>query len=115
MRSNPTVSGTLNIRLWRNHSTPSRRGCLGWRDLGRDLRPHLGDRAQCTCEHKSGREQAPDSRSLELLNKVVAHLFVLDFSVLFHRLLTVKFVQTHITSSMALCCTTSYKSKWPYI
>ena len=67
----------------------------GWRGWGRDLRLHLGDRAQCTCEHKSGQEQAPDSRSLGLLNKVVAHLFVLEFSVLFHRLLTVEVVETH--------------------
>src|SRR5499427_1080811 len=96
MRSNPDICLTMNIRLERNRSTPSRRGPReSWRGWGCDLRLHWADRAQCTCEHKSGQEQAPDSRSLGLLNKVVAHLFVLEFSVLFHRLLTVEVVETH--------------------
>jgi hypothetical protein len=58
---------------------------VGWRDLGRDLRRRLGDGAQCTCDHKSSRERAPNSRSFGLLNKVVAHLIVLEFSVEFSR------------------------------
>ena len=65
----------------------------GW---GRDLRRRKGDCAEGTCEHESGHEQAPNSRSLScLLTKDEAHLLVLQFSVLFQRLETVEVVKTH--------------------
>src|SRR6266446_2850859 len=52
----------------------------GWR---RDLRRRQGDCAECTCKQEGGSEQAPDSSRLCcLLIEVVAHLFVLHFSVL---------------------------------
>src|ERR1700732_4270286 len=57
----------------------------GWGNRGRSrwrhdfLRCRLVDCAECTCEHESGREQVPNSRSrfYSLIN-VVAHLFVLQ-------------------------------------
>jgi len=67
----------------------------GWR---RDLRRSEGDCAESTCEHESGHEQAPNSRSLVVfLTKVVAHLFVLQFSVLFHGLRMVELLR-HTTT-----------------
>ena len=46
---------------------------------GRDLRRGVGDRAEGTCEHESGREQAPSSRILTGLLMELAHFFVLHF------------------------------------
>ena len=60
------------------------------------MRRRKGDCAEGTCEHESGHEQAPNSRSLfGLLTKIVAHLFVLQFYVLFLVLQTVEVVRTH--------------------
>lgn len=39
---------------------------------GRDLLRRDGDRAECTCEHESGPEQVPNSRS-NLLTTVITH------------------------------------------
>ena len=70
-------------RRWRN-----KRRC-GWG--GDFLRRRVGDRSECTCEHESGYVQAPNSRSLFwLLIDVIAQLSVLQFSVLFQVLQTVK-------------------------
>jgi len=72
----------------------SRRYCnsvrSGW---GRDLRRGVCDRAEGTCEHESGHEQAPNSRSVFGLLTKVAHLFLLHFFVLFQVLLTVEVVE----------------------
>jgi hypothetical protein len=60
------------------------------------LRRRKGDCAEGTCEHESGHEQGPNSRSLFcLLIKVAVHLFVLQFSVLFQLQVTAEVGQTH--------------------
>jgi hypothetical protein len=92
-----------NVALSTHCATQQKCGVsLGWRNdrgsgWGRDfLRRCLDDRAECTSERESGYEQAPHSRShFRLLTKVVAHLFVLQFSVLFQVLQTLEVAQTH--------------------
>src|SRR5262245_3479419 len=82
----------------------------GWR---RDLRSSEGDCAERTCKHESGPEQTPNSRVLGLLNKLVIHLFVLQFSVLFHGLLTVDVVETQL--ARRLLPHNFVQIKWPYV
>ena len=73
----------------------------------------MGNRAEGTCEHKSGHEKAPNSRSIFGLLTKVAHLFLLHFSVLFQVLLTR--LLEHTTTWKAIQRTTLYGPQWPYI
>jgi hypothetical protein len=60
------------------------------------LRRRVVDRAECTRKHESGYKQAPNSRSLFcLLAKVITHLFVLQFFVLFQLFEAVDVITTH--------------------
>jgi len=52
-------------------------GC-GWRELRRCV----SERGECTCKHEGSREEAPNSRSLELVLWLIS-LFS-NFLVLFH-------------------------------
>jgi len=79
---------------WRVSRRRCNRGRGGW---GCDcLRRRGSDRDECTCEHESGSEQAPNSRCLACLaTKVVTHLFLLQFSVSSQLLETVEIAKAH--------------------
>jgi len=65
----------------------------GWR---RDLRRRVRDRAQGACKHKSGREQAPNSRNL---TSIVAHFFS-PVLLSAYRLRTVEVVKLRCIASL---------------
>src|SRR5439155_6547036 len=89
-------------RVSRRHGNSVR---SGWR---RDLRRRKGDSAECTCEQESASEQAPNSsRFFRLLIELVAHLFVLHFSVL------VRLRSRHTTSSKAVLRITACEPTGP--